>query len=215
MSHDILLLGSQSSSRKELLTEAGIAFTTIPHHSSELETPFTGDLAGYAIGIAQHKMESLILPTPQEIGRTTILVLTADSVVQHSNSKELLGKPTDMADAHRMLASARSSSMLIMTGCCLREYFWQGDSWTINREEVWATSAVAEFIVAQDEVAHYLARCPQALHSAGAGILEGYGANYLKSITGSFSGGRGLPIFELRQALKAFGFNFYGCQLAR
>ena len=208
MNHDILLLGSQSSSRKELLTEAGINFTTIPHHSSELETEFTGDLAAYVIGIALHKMESLIVPTPQEIGRTTILVLTADSVVQHSGSKELLGKPVDVADAHRMLASARSSSMLIMTGCCLREYEWHNAAWVTQREQTWATPALAEFIVAPDEVDHYLTRCPQALHSAGAGILEGYGANYLKSIAGSFSGGRGLPIFEVRQALKAFGFRF-------
>jgi septum formation protein len=208
MKRDILLLGSQSSSRQDLLHEAAIPFISISHRSTELETVFGGDLEAYVIAIARHKMASLILPTADELGRDTIIVLTADSMVQHQASGKILGKPQDEADAARMLALARTSEMLIMTGCCLYQYVWQDGVWFLKRERVWATPAYVEFIVQENELAYYFARLPQAMYSAGAGILEGFGANYLKSVRGSFSGGRGLPMFELRAALADFGFKF-------
>ncbi|MBM3886819.1 hypothetical protein FJ364_02710 [Candidatus Dependentiae bacterium] len=208
MKHDILFLGSQSQSRKDLLNEAGIPFLAISHRSSELETVFAGDIACYVMEIAQHKMTSLLLPATHDVNRSSILVLTADSVVQHVSSGEILGKPKDKADAMRMLELARLSEMLIMTGCCVREYVWNHEFWNLQREHVWATAAYVEFIVPEDELEYYFAKLPQAMHSAGAGILEGFGANYLKSIRGSFSGGRGLPLFELRNVLRSVGFKF-------
>ena len=208
MKKDILLLGSQSSSRQDLLRETGIPFISITHRSTELETVFAGDLEAYVIDIARHKMASLILPTADELGRDTIMVLTADSLVQHPASGQILGKPQDEADAARMLALARSSEMLIITGCCLYEYVWREGVWSLQRERVWANPTYVEFIVQENELAYYFARLPQAMYSAGAGIIEGFGAIYLKSVRGSFSGGRGLPMFDLRGALRDFGFKF-------
>jgi septum formation protein len=208
MKHEILFLGSQSQSRQALLQEAGIPFRTIPHYSSEQETDFRGDLEAYVVDIARHKMESLLLPSTAEVGLSKIIVLTADSLVQDPQTKLLLGKPEDEADAARMLALARIREMLIMTGCCLREYFWENGAWCMKREQVWATPTAIEFIVPEDELAYYFAHVPGALFSAGAGILEEFGANYLKSVRGSFSGGRGLPLFELRCALRTFDFEF-------
>lgn len=205
---DVLLLGSQSSSRHQLLKEAGIPFVTVPHRSSEEESVFTGDLAAYVIDIARHKMDSLVLPDVAQANKQHIFVLTADSLVQHLTSGELLGKPEDVADAKRMLGLARESEMLMMTGCCLREYVQEGDAWAAQQEKVWATPAYAEFIVPEDEVDFYLQQVPAAMHSAGAGILEGFGANYLKTLRGSFSGAMGLPIFEVRSTLKESGFTF-------
>lgn len=206
MSKKILLLGSQSQSRQMLLREAGIPFITVPHHSSEQETTFNGNIADYVIGVARHKMDSLVLPAPNN--GTPILVLTSDSMVQHPSSGQILGKPTDVADAKRMLALARSSEMLIMTGCYLREYTWTNDQWTTTQERTWATPTYIEFVVPEEEVDYFLTKVPAAMFSAGAGILEEFGANYLKSIRGSFSGGRGLPIFELRCALRELNFIF-------
>ncbi len=205
---DILLLGSQSSSRKMLLTEAEIPFVTVAHRSSELESIFSGDLAAYVVDIARHKMASLVLPRAQDSVKENIFVLTADSMVQHPPSGEFFSKPENHADAMRMLALARESEMLIMTGCCLREYVVVDGGWEMKRERVWATPTYIEFVVPKDEVDYFLRKAPAAMQSAGAGILEGFGANYLKLIRGSFSGGRGLPIFELRVALRELGFVF-------
>lgn len=205
MNH-ILFLGSQSESRQMLLREAGIPFLTLKHHSSEKETSFNGNISDYVIDVARCKMESLVLPAPE--GQHTRLVLTSDSMVQHQKSGQILGKPTDVDDAKRMLALARTSEMLIMTGCVLRQYSWVNNEWTISKEMSWATPTFIEFIVPENEVDYFLTKVPAAMFSAGAGILEEFGANYLKTVRGSFSGGRGLPIFELRCALRDFGFLF-------
>lgn len=206
MNHTMLLLGSQSQSRQALLREAGIPFIALPHHSTEQETIFNGDVAEYVVEVARHKMGSLALPGPHN--QNAILVLTADSMVQHPASSQILGKPTDVSDAKRMLALARSSEMLIMTGCCLREYTWTNNQWAVTQERTWATPTYIEFFVPEQEVDYFLNKVPAAMFSAGAGILEEFGANFLKTVRGSFSGGRGLPIFELRSALRELGFVF-------
>lgn len=208
MKHDVLLLGSQSRSRQLLLNEAGIPFITVPHRSTELESVFTGNLAAYVVDIARHKMDSLELPVESDSLQKKIFVLTADSLVQHPATGQLLSKPEDAKDAARMLALARESEMLVMTGCCLREYAHSSNNWELKREKIWATPTYVEFIVPADEVEYYLEKAPEVMFSSGAGILEGFGANYLKSNRGSFSGARGLPIYELRCALKEFGFVF-------
>lgn len=212
MMHDTLWLGSQSYSRQLLLEEAGIPFVTLPHHSSELEAIFKGDLESYVIAIAQHKMDSLILPAGTAVTDDGYVekkfVLTADSLVQHKKTGALLGKPKDHDDAKRMLALARESEMLIMTGCCIRVYSWQNGAWHVDAERTWATPAYIDFVVPQEEVDYYLDKVPEAMFSAGAGILEGFGANYLRGIQGSFTGGRGLPMFEVRAQLRELGFRF-------
>lgn len=206
MKHTVLLLGSQSQSRHMLLRETSIPFIALPHHSTEQETIFNGNVAEYVVEVARHKMDSLQLPEPHN--QNTILVLTADSMVQHPASSQILGKPIDVADAKRMLALARLGEMLIMTGCCLREYSRRENRWVATQERAWATPTYIEFIVPEQEVDYFLNKVPAAMFSAGAGILEEFGANYLKTVRGSFSGGRGLPIFELRCALREFGFIF-------
>ena len=43
----------------------------------------------------------------------------------------------------------------------------------------------------------------------GAGVIEGIGQAFLKNINGSYTAVIGLPLFELRQALKKIGFKFF------
>lgn len=208
MKHEILFLGSQSQSRYALLQEAGIPFRVIPHRSTELETEFSGDLEDYVKSIARHKMESLELPDPLVLGLDRIIVLTADSMVQDPESKELLGKPKDKIDAARMLGLARSREMLIVTGCCIHEYRLNGLTWQLTRDRVLASKTIINFVVQPDDLEYYFDHLPEAMYSAGAGILENFGGNYLKSVQGSFTGGRGLPLFEVRSVLREFEFKF-------
>ena len=59
-----------------------------------------------------------------------------------------------------------------------------------------------------DEVDLYLKNTPHALKAACSGVVEEFGQNYFKSIKGSYSSVIGLPMFELRLALKELGFKF-------
>jgi predicted house-cleaning NTP pyrophosphatase (Maf/HAM1 superfamily) len=44
--------------------------------------------------------------------------------------------------------------------------------------------------------------------SCGAGRIEDFGENFLKSVNGSYTTILGLPMFELRRALKEIGFKY-------
>ena len=105
MKKQLIVLGSQSYSRKLLLEEAKIPFVAESHKSSEQETVFAGDVVHYVTEVAKHKMASLVLA---DYDADEIFVITSDSMVQHDASGELLGKPHDVADAKRMLALASS-----------------------------------------------------------------------------------------------------------
>ena len=69
-------------------------------------------------------------------------------------------------------------------------------------------TSIVEFYVDKDSVELYFQQIPQAPICAGAGVIEEHGLTYLKSINGSFSGVMGLPLYEVRQALKELKFKF-------
>lgn len=207
MNRDILYLASQSFSRRELLNYSGIKYETIEHSSDEIVALREHDFHGYVLSIAQHKMDAVILPAPQEDG-DVCFVLTADSLVFTPQSKHILGKPVDRADASRMLALMRTEPVEVVTACCLHKKIVRAGVWEVAEELSWTTSAEIEFYVDQDLEDWYFAQMPRALQACGAGIIEGFGSNFLKSVNGSYTAVQGLPLFELRQALKKFGFRF-------
>ena len=208
MKHDILYLGSQSQSRQALLKEADIPFRLLEHSSDEVVERGDADFSAYVLAIAKHKMEHLIFPDFQSINPEHMFVLTADSLVRTLLSNQILGKPADERDAKRMLRFLRDESAEVVTGCCLEKKIWDGTTWQTHEARLWTTRAVVEFFIDEDSVDEYLTKVPQAYNSAGSAIIEGFGQNFFKSIQGSHTATRGLPIFELRQTLKALGFRF-------
>ncbi|MBX9831221.1 Maf family protein [Candidatus Babeliales bacterium] len=207
MKRDRLYLASQSFSRRQLLDYSGIDYQTIEHTSDECVVPREHDFHGYVMSIAQHKMDAIVLPSIEQ-DDNVCFVLTADSLVFTPQSRHILGKPEDLADAKRMLALMREEPVEVVTACCLHKKVVRAGRWEIDQEISWTTSAVIEFYVDQDLEDWYFEKMPRALQACGAGIIEGFGDNFLKSVNGSYSAVKGLPLFELRQALKKIGFRF-------
>ncbi len=124
-----LVLASASPRRAELLTAAGIAFDVAPADVDE-----TFDLEespdGYVRRIAQTKAEVISARMP---GRA---VLGADTVVLVDNT--ILGKPTDPADARRMLRLLSGRGHVVLTGVCLiNPAAESGGSRRAQRERAW------------------------------------------------------------------------------
>ena len=71
----------------------------------------------------------------------------------------------------------------------------------------WTTGAIIEFYVDHDSIDKYFATFPNVLQCSGAGVVEDHGLSYLKSISGSYTAVLGLPLYELRLALKKIGFD--------
>lgn len=206
---DILYLGSGSKSRQWLLKEIKIDYRVLGHNSDECLTSEGREFEQYVLDIARDKMDHLIFPGhSMSSSKGEIFVLTADTMGTIVKTGLLLRKPNDLQDAKRILTQIAEGPVRFATGCCLEKRILKGDVWEIIEKEHWVTSAQLEFVVEADELDRYFLNLPGALVSAGAGIVEGFGAQYVKSVDGSHSTIIGLPLFELRIALKKMGFRF-------
>jgi septum formation protein len=208
MKKDILYLGSKSQSRRKLLQESGIPFLIINHNSNEVVGISSSHFHKHVLEIACHKMNCLLLPTKTETNLDYLFVITADSLSRSTKSNQIFGKPKNIADAKRMLKIKQNESIEVATGCCLEKKIFVNEQWETQNKKHWITTSEIEFFVPDDEQSIYLKKTPAALLSCGGAIAEHFGINFFKSIKGSYSAMLGLPIFELRQELKVFGFSF-------
>lgn len=205
---DILYLASQSASRRELLQAAGIEFKTIDQTADESKVVRMGSVNNFVMFIARAKMKSVVLPEYVEGAPDYLFVLTADSLTFHKESDTIFGKPKDKDDARRMLNFKRGRTIEVLTGCCLEKKVWRKGAWRIEAGHEWEVSGALEFVLTPEDIELYLESVPHAMHASGAGVIEGFGFNFLKTVNGSYTAIMGLPIFELRQALKRMQFKF-------
>lgn len=207
MPKDILYLGSQSRARQRLLELAQIEYQLLTHGSDEQLTDTLQTFPEKVLAIAQHKMRTLVLPPKSMVATDYLFALTADTLLQNTQNHHILGKPTNKEHAIQMLTLERQSPMEVVTGCCLEKFYYQQETWEPIDAEHWTTSALIEFSVDEDSIDRYLNTFPFFLQCSGAGVVEGHGLSYLKSIQGSYTAVIGLPLYELRQALKKLGFS--------
>ncbi len=202
---NILYLGSKSKGRQSLLDVAGIEYRVLKHDSDECVVDTGLTFEEYVCAIAEEKMKHLIIPE-ELFANSPIFVLTSDTLTKTIKSGQVLAKPKDLEDAKRMLAVLRKEELLVTTACCLEKKEFKGGLWHTLKKRTFHTNTTCEFFVDKDLEDEYFEKMPRALKSCSAGVVEGFGQNFLKSISGSYSAVTGLPLFELRQILKEIGF---------
>ena len=201
---NILYLGSKSESRQRLLDLAEIPYKVLGHTADECEVNLSHDFEEYVLDIAQHKIQHVDIPSGEE--NKIVFVLTADTLVQTEKTKTILGKPEDKQDAIRMIKLSNQEPAKVTTACCLEKHKYINGKWQVADKRYWTTSAIIEFYIEEEKIEEYFEKLPLALKGCGAEIVDDYGLSFLKSINGSFTTVLGLPLFELRQNLKAIGF---------
>ncbi len=111
-----IVLASQSPRRRELLTNFGLQFSVVaPLPSAEPEgaMPATGEsTAQFVTRLAQQKATCVAQRVPYPA-----LVIGCDTVAELNG--EILGKPTDRADAKRMLRLLSGRRHSVWSGLCL------------------------------------------------------------------------------------------------
>ncbi|NBQ17344.1 hypothetical protein EBU24_03440 [bacterium] len=199
---NILLLGSNSHSRKMLLKDARIEFMEIAHGADEEQVDKSLDFKSLLQAIARHKMNHVIVPAGKE--GDVCFVLTADSMVQDSTGI-VHGKPVDRADAVQKI-KALSGKSLTGTAFCLQKKRFVNDVW--HTEMVKENCIVTECYldISDDWIDRYFENTRSLDGVAGGIAVELYGSQFLQSINGSYTAILGLPMFELRQALDELGF---------
>jgi len=188
-----IVLASGSPRRQELLRNIGITEFDIrvPETDENFPTGLTPrQVVAY---ISREKADAAArLCTPEEI------VITADTMVFLDEAR--LGKPSDEADALRMLTALQGRHHTVCTGVTVR----QGDRSLTETEatEVYFRPA------SREELLGYIAT-GEPMDKAGAYGIQGKAGAFVEKICGSYSGIMGLPQMETVQLLQAAGFPYF------
>ena len=183
----MLRLASVSPRRRELLTQIGVPHTVIGAHIDESALP--GEPARAYV---QRLARSKALAVWQQ--DQSLPVLAADTTVVLDGV--IFGKPADRGDALDMLATLSGRTHEVLTAVAL--VTTAGITLSLSESQVRfrpLTPAECEAYWATGE--------PK--DKAGAYAIQGAAAVFIESLTGSYSGVMGLPLFETAELLRAAG----------
>ncbi len=182
-----ILLASQSPRRKLLLEQIGVRFnlisTTIEELQRNMEQP-----TEFVLRMAEEKALAGLKASAGQLP-----VLGADTVVVFNQC--VMGKPTNYADAYRMLSLLSGNTHHVLTAVAIAN--------GSRVESLLSDTEVLFNSLSDNEIkAYWLSGEPQ--DKAGAYGIQGLGAVFVKQITGSYSCVVGLPLSETVELLKNF-----------
>lgn len=189
-----LILASQSSSRRAMLTAAGVAHDAIPAHLDEraLEASLQGaGAAETALALAEAKALAVSRENP------AALVLGSDSLVVVDGRR--FDKPASRDNAAEHLRFFSGRVMELHSAAALAR----------DGAVVWRHHDVARLAVrplGEDFIEAYLAaEWPEVSYCVGVFRIEALGVNLFQSIDGNHFTVLGMPLLPVLGALRDFG----------
>lgn len=206
-----IILASASPRRRELLEQVGLTFDICPAKGEEIITKERPDevvveLAGQKamevagmIKVYGQNHEELM--TPQDI-----MVIGADTVVAFDG--EILGKPKDEADAHRMLSLLAGNTHSVYTGVSI---YLLSASGRTGEFSFFEKTDVTVRQMDDTEIYRYIAT-GEPMDKAGAYGIQGKFAIHIDKIDGDYNNVVGLPVAAIYRELKKIGINIFQWQ---
>ena len=185
--HYPLILASNSPRRREILSQAGFAFSVV---ASDVDESFPVDmpLSEVPVFLSEKKARVLADINPHAI------ILAADTVVILDDV--ILNKPADKSEAREMLQLLSGKTHEVVTGITLI---------TPNETVSIADSAMVSFRSLADWEVDWYVKGGFGLDKAGAyGVQDFIGMAGIEKINGSFYTVMGLPIFHVFNLLKPY-----------
>ncbi len=183
-----LILASSSPRRKELLENLRLTFTV---SSSEVDESFDPTLSpeDVVMDLAKRKAQVIFKENPDSfvIGSDTIVVV----------DQQVLGKPTDEADAMGMLEKLSGRKHDVYTGVSILSP--TGTARFYEKTEVWFWELTDE------EIKSYV-QSGEPLDKAGAYGIQQLGSMLVKKINGDYFAVVGLPVAKTYRELKRLGY---------
>jgi septum formation protein len=172
----MIVLASGSPRRGEILRNAGIPFVReVPEGIDE--TPRPGEPPrGYVVRLAREKAEAVEATGDR-------IVLGADTTVVIDG--QILGKPSSLDDAARMLRLLSGRSHEVITGICLRSA--RGQVVDAATTRVW-------FAALTDSDIEAYAASGEPMDKAGAYGIQGLASKVVERIEGCYFNVMGLPV---------------------
>jgi septum formation protein len=187
--HAPLILASHSPRRRELLGTAGFSFETVSADVTEkLDVDLT--LRELTLFNARRKAAAVACLHPEAV------VLAADTLVALEG--EVIGKPRNLGQAAQIL---RHLSGRVHDVCSAVVISRLRPARSTSFHEI---SHVRFHRLSKDKIDNYLAKI-NPLDKAGAYAAQGFGAEIIAEIYGSFTNVVGLPMEKTIRALRHFG----------
>nr|VFK27845.1 MAG: septum formation protein [Candidatus Kentron sp. MB]VFK31816.1 MAG: septum formation protein [Candidatus Kentron sp. MB]VFK75582.1 MAG: septum formation protein [Candidatus Kentron sp. MB] len=180
-----IILASASPRRRQLLVEAGYDFTITPPESAESGANQNESPEAMVARLAWEKALDVVARVE------TGIVLGCDTVAECRGG--ILGKPSGMEDARRMLGLLQGSQHRVLSGLCL----WEAGTQRYA-VEVAVTRLFMEPLSAQ-RIEGYLASGQWRGKAGAFGYQDGH--DWLRILEGSESNVVGLPLELLEQML--------------
>lgn len=179
-----IVLASNSPRRRELLKGLDVEFQVEVIKGIKEGYPQDLPIEQVPQYIAKEKAAAYNVK-PDEV------LLTADTIVVLGN--EVMGKPKDAADAHRMLRELSGKTHHVITGVCLT---------TTSKQIAFSETTAVTFRELTDKEIDYYIEHYKPFDKAGAyGIQEWIGYIGVSKIEGSFYNVMGLPVERVYEAL--------------
>ena len=178
-----VILASQSPRRKELMGLFHIPFTVQVSDADETMDPKLSPAE--AVGLVSRRKAEAV---PR---REDDLVIAADTIVVCGD--EILGKPKDTADAHRMLRLLSGRDHQVMTGMTL-----------LRGEDSRTVTEITDihFRELSDREIDAYVRTGEPMDKAGSYGIQGGAALFAQRLVGDYYNVMGLPVCRLSQLLK-------------
>lgn len=184
-----LILASTSPRRHELLALLNIPFEIVAPTYVERVSPHLSP-ADQARLFAEGKARSC-----QDLF-TDSLIIGCDTLIELDSN--VLGKPTDRADAARMLQRLSGKKHLIHTGVAVISTSTGTLQSAVDSVQVWFKQ------LSPSDVDTYVST-EESLGKAGAYAIQGRGADLIGRIEGDYTAAVGLPLKTLAQLFGRFG----------
>lgn len=179
-----IILASNSPRRKELLGGIGVDFEVKVIEGVDESYPDTIPAVDVAEYIAAEKASAYKVDDDE-------LLITADTVVIVDN--DILGKPKDAADAHRMLREISGRTHQVVTGVCMT---------TKEEQRRFSVSTDVTFKQLTDGEIDFYIREHRPFDKAGAyGIQEWIGYIGVTALNGSYYNVMGFPVQRVYEEL--------------
>lgn len=185
-----ILLGSQSPRRQQLLKGLDLEFTVKVKPTDEEFDPQM-KFEKVPVFLAEKKAEAFA----EEIqGDKNLLVITADTIV--AIDQHILNKPSDKADAIRMLEILSGRKHTVVTGVSI----------TTQQKQVSFSSSTDVYFktLSNEEINYYLDKYQPYDKAGSYGVQEWIGYACIEKMVGSYFNVMGLPVHDLYAQLQRF-----------
>lgn len=178
-----IILASASPRRKEILELADLKFDVMPSDAQEITTKTAPNEV--VMELASLKAKDIYKKSEKQS-----MIVGADTVVAYQG--QILGKPTDKADAKRMLTMLSGQTHEVYTGVCVIE---DGKTKTFYEE-----TKVTFYEISDEQIDRYI-KTGEPMDKAGSYGIQGKAAVFIKGIEGDYYNVVGFPIARFLQEI--------------